>query len=525
VTLDRIAIPDLEHHEQDTLDVLLTQLGAKAARNRLRAAYYDGKNAVRDLGISTPPNFRRIATVLGWSAKAVDILNRRCNLDGFVVPGASVDDFGMDVLWSDNFLDTEAAQAGVSSLIHSTAFLVATQGDVDAGEPAALITAKDALSGTGEWDRRRRALRSFLSIIDTDDEGKPTEMVLYLDGVNVSMTKQVGRWAVERRRHSYGVPVEPLAYQPRLGRPFGSSRISRAVMSLHDSAIRTVIRSEVTAELYSVPQRVLLGADESAFKNADGTVKTAWQAVLGRVWAIPDDGESENPRADVKEFSQGSQEPHVQQLRAWAQLFAGETSIPISSLGISTDANPASAEAYHASREDLISEAEGTTDGWTPAWRRTAIRGLQMLNGWDTVPDEVRKLQPKWRSPSTPSRAAAADAAAKTLDKFPWLAETELGLELYGFDQPFIDRAMAERERLNGTDPLSRFADVLNAQATPDDPAEIKAKADAMGVLIRSGVDPLDAAAKVGLSGVRFTGAVPASLRLPASDASDLEDA
>lgn len=515
---ERVTVADLDHQEQATLNVLVEQLTAKTPRNRERAAYYDGRNAVRDLGISTPPNFRRIATVLGWAAKAVDVLNRRCNLDGFVIPGGSVDELGVGDLWSDNYLDTEAPQAGVSSLIHSVAFLVATQGDTEAGEPPALITARDALSGTGVWDRRRRALSSFLSVIDTDDDGRPVDMVMYLDGVNVMMAKVGGRWAVERRYHPYGVPVEPLVYRPRLARPFGSSRISRAVMSLNDSALRTVIRSEVTAELYSVPQRVLLGADESAFRNADGTMKTAWQAVLGRVWAIADDDDAATPRADIKEFSQGSQEPHVAQLRAWAQLFAGETSIPISSLGISTDANPASAEAYHASREDLISEAEGTTDGWTPAWRRIMLRGLQMLNGWDKIPPEAERLQPKWRSPSTPSRAAAADAASKTLDKFPWLADTELGLELYGFDQPFIDRAMAEKRRQGGSAALRALT-----QAT-EDAAAVKAKADAMGVLIRAGVEPDEAAARVGFTGLGFTGAVPTSLRLPEQAASTLED-
>jgi len=53
------------------------------------------------------------------------------------------------------------------------------------------------------------------------------------------------------------------------------------------------------------------------------------------------------------------------------------------------------------------------------------------------------------------------------------------------------------------------------AQTSAIDPAELKARADAMGVLIRSGVDPASAAAEVGLSGVRFTGAVPVSLRPP----------
>lgn len=522
MSFDRIAIPALTLDEQGAVDHLLARLTAKTPRNRLRASYYDGKNAVRDLGISTPPNFGRIATVLGWSAKAVDILNRRCNLDGFVIPGMDVDDLGMADLWSDNQLDTEAGMAGVSSLIHATAFLIVTQGDEAEGEPPVLITAKDALSGTGEWDRRRRSLASFLSVLNVDDDGRPTDMVLYLPNLNVTMVKNGGGWLVDRIPHAYGVPVEPLVYRPRLGRPFGSSRISRAVMSLHDSAIRTVIRSEVSAELYSVPQRVLLGADEAAFMNADGTRKTAWQAILGHVWALPDDDDAANPRADVKEFSAGTQEPHISQLRAWAQLFAGETTIPITSLGISTDANPASAEAYHASREDLISEAEGTIDGWSPAWRRTALRALQMLNGWEAIPADVGKLRPKWRSPSTPSRAAAADAGGKTLDKFPWLAETDLGLELYGFDSSFIDRAMAERARQSGSAALRALTAAAGA-GPADDPKAIKAKADAMGVLIRAGVDPETAARQVGLIGLEFTGAVPTSLRLPEAAASALE--
>lgn len=49
-----------------------------------------------------------------------------------------------------------------------------------------------------------------------------------------------------------------------------------------------------------------------------------------------------------------------------------------------------------------------------------------------------------------------------------------------------------------------------DAQADADD---IKAKADAMGVLIRAGVEPGSAASRVGLDGVRFRqGFHPASL-------------
>jgi hypothetical protein len=51
----------------------------------------------------------------------------------------------------------------------------------------------------------------------------------------------------------------------------------------------------------------------------------------------------------------------------------------------------------------------------------------------------------------------------------------------------------------------------------------MKAAAEALGQLIRAGVDPADAARRVGLDGIRFSGAVPVPLRLPEADASRLE--
>lgn len=447
MSLESVTIPALEDDEQREVNLLLEQLRAKLPRNRLRAAYYDGKNAVRDLGISVPPNFRRVATVLGWSAKSVDVLNRRCVLEGFSLPEAELSDFGVDELWRDNYLDLESQQVGVSSLIHATAFLIATQGDRDLGEPEVVITAKDALTGTGVWDRRGRRLSSFLSVIETDGDGKPTEMVLYLPNLNVLMRKDSGRWEVDRQDHSFGVPVEPVVYQPRLARPFGSSRISRAVMSLHDMAIRTVIRSEVSAELYSVPQRVLLGADESAFQDADGNMRSKWQSILTQIWAIGKDEDGDLPQ--IQSFAAATQQPHMDQLRALAQLFAGETSIPLDSLGISAEANPTSEGAYNAGRDDLIREAEGVTDGWSPAWRRTMLRGVQMLNGWsdDEVPEELLDLQPKWRSPMSPSRAEAAAEAMQLVTAGILPADSSVTLDRLGFSLQEQKQIAADRRK------------------------------------------------------------------------------
>lgn len=465
MSAERIYIPGLDSFEQDAFDGLLSALREKTPRNLLRASYYDMKNAVRHLGIAMPADVAaKVGTVLGWSAKAVDILNTRCRLEGFTAD-ADLDSMGLGEISRANMLDTESRQSGLSSLLHGTAFVVTTLGDTASGEPPVIITGKDGLGGTGTWDRRKRAVTSFLSVIETDEKGDPSEFVLYLPNLNISCARNGAGWIVDRRRHVYGVPVDPLPYRPRLERPLGRSRISRAVMSLHDAAVRSVIRSELTAELYSVAQMILLGVDESAFVDSSGAPSGAFKSVFGRLWAIGRD-ENEN-LPDVKQFSGASQQPHMDQLRSLAQMFSGETAIPLASLGISADANPTSAQAYEAARADLVTEAEDTTDAWSPAWSRTAARALQMFNGWDAIPAEVAAIAPKWRPAQYQSRAALADAAQKTVSTFPWLAETDLGLELFGLDDEFIKRAMAAKRRGQVSSFLTSVQDKIAATTPP----------------------------------------------------------
>lgn len=438
--------------ETQIANSLLSRLDDKTPRNLLRASYYDGRRAVRQVGTVVPPQFYRLGIVLGWSAKAVDTLARRCNLDRFVWPDGTLDDLGASEVFETNNIGAEVSSALVSSLIHGVSFLVNTQGDESIGEVKSLIHVKDAMNATGEWNERRRRLDSLLSVVDRDDQGKVSSFVLYLDGVTITCTKD-GTWSVvNRTEHPWGVPAEPLVYKPRAGRSLGSSRISRAVMSLHDQALRTVIRMEGHMEVYSFPEMWLLGADESIFKNADGTQKAAWQIMLGRIKAIPDDEDAAQPRADVKQFESSSPEPHIAALKQQAQLFSGETSIPLSSLGVTDMSNPTSADSYIASREDLIAEAEGATDDWSPALRRTMIRALAIQNGIriEDAPNEWSSIAPKWRSPIYLSRAAAADAGGKQLAAIPWLADTEVGLELLGLDDQQIVRALADRRRNAG---------------------------------------------------------------------------
>lgn len=445
---DLIRIPDLTHQEQDALDDLVAQWRAKRNRNNLRSAFYDMKNSERSLFSDQAPDVvRRRRFVLGWAALAVDKLYRRCTLEGFYdARGEDLDALGLDDIAEANRLTSEISQAAHASLMHGPAFVVTTQGDTGAGEPDVLVHARSAEAATGVWDVRRRALSSFLSITGAEDGGEPDAIVLYLPNLNVMAEKVGGRWRVARRAHRYGVPVDVLRYRPRLGREFGASRINNAVMSLHMQALAAMIRADVNGEAYSLPRYALMGVTEDAFRNQDGSAKPMWQAAWDAIWAIGDDDDAANPRADIKQFSGQTPEPQNAHLRMLAQMFSGETGIPLGELGMPGDANPTSAEALLVSRDDLIAEARQAMGDWSPDISRVAHRALEMR--------ERRSLdlrvRSRWANPVNSSPASLADAGMKILMAQPWLGETDVGLELLGLSEGQRRRAMADRRRASG---------------------------------------------------------------------------
>lgn len=449
-------LPGLSDDEQALLTKLTQRLQIKQTINQLRDAYYDGRRAINQVGSIIPPQYYKLAIVLGWAAKAVDILAHRCNLDSFVWPDGDLGSLGFKNVYDSNYLGSEINSAITLSLRHGPSFLINTLGDEDKGEPSGSIHIKDAGNATGTWDTRARRLTNLLSITSRDQSGEPDGLVLYIDNETIEARRtDPGSWEVDRTEHTWGVPADPMVFQYSVNQPFGRSRISPAVMSIHDRALRTIIRMEGHADIYSFPEMWLLGADESIFKNADGSQKAAWQVMLGRIKAVPDNDDAVSDalaRPDVKQFSASSPQPHIDQLKQQAQEFAGETFIPLTSLGVSDMSNPTSADSYVASREDLICLAENTTDEYTRPLQRTMTRALAMQNGLKEIPAEWSSIAPKWRSPIYLSRAQQADAGLKQLTAVPWLADTEVGLELLGLDEQQIARAMAEKKRVSVTE-------------------------------------------------------------------------
>lgn len=449
----------------DLLAQLITQWQAKRARNRLKTDYWNGKHKLDHIGFSIPPALRKLEEVVGWPAKAVQAHAERCMFDGFVSKNDSDDPYGIQRTLIENRFDIELPMAITSTMVHSCAFIAVTPGEVEAGEPEVLVTAKSAQWASGLWNPRTRALDAAFAVNEADDYGRPTEMTLYTTDRTIRMRNTSTGWKLIDE-HSHGlnrVPVEPLVYRPTLDRPFGSSVISRPVMSITDDAVRTVLRSETSAEFYSAPQYLLLGADPDSFKDDAGNPIPVWEFIIGRINLLSKDEDGDVPK--IEQISQQSVQPHIDQLRELACRFSGETNVPVSSLGVVTD-NPSSAEAMHAAEKDLVIDCAAATRVFGAALRRVGQDIVMMRSdGPNEMDDELATLTARWRNPALPSVIDAGDAMVKLIGAFPWMAETTVALEEVGFTDEQITRLLAEKRRNQAMGSLDQL---LSPKEVPD---------------------------------------------------------
>lgn len=482
---ETLRVPGLSDDEIVTVNFLAKQLKDKTPHNRKRSDLYDGKSAIRQVGTIIPPQYHRLGLALGWTAKGVDGLARRCNLDEMVWAGGDLDSLGMRELEDSNFLKSELSQGRTDSLIHGISYLITTQGEAD--EPKALVHAKDALNATGEWNNRKRRLDNLLSVTSRD-RNRITGFVLYLDGETVNAEIIDGKWEItDRSEHPWNVPVDPLVYKPRSSKRMGRSRITPAAISHQYAAVRELVRLEAHMDIYAIPQLILLGANESMFKNADGSYKPAWQIALGRALMLPDAVDDrgeviEGGRAEIEHIAAQSPAPHLADLNALAKLEAREYDLPDSAFALTDMANPTSEGSYIAGREDLIAEAEGATDDWSVPIRRRIQTALAIQNGLSEIPKDWASIDTKWRSPMFISKASEADAGAKQIAAAPeWVRETEVGLEALGFTTQQIARLYSERDKMRGRQSAESLIAARQAEATNGDSTRVEGATDATG--------------------------------------------
>lgn len=440
-------VSGVEDSELDAIRSLFDVWAQKYPRNVIRSQYRDMKVRIKPTGNMPAEAIARVEAVSEWPDKAVTALAERSVFEGFVTPGGDQDPFDLRTILRANRFDLELPQAIDSTYTHSCSFITTALGDVQSGEPEVLVMAREATWSAARWDSRRRVVRDMLAITETDEQGQPSAMDVFFPDWVLSLTRRPsGSWVAERRANPMGeVLAEPLVYEPSLTRPFGRSRISRAVMNITDRALLAVIRSEIASDFYASPRMYALGVSQDAFS------KGKWQAAIDSWFAISKDEDGEKPT--VGQFPQMTMQPLNDHYRTIATQFSGATGVPVSSLGIVTD-NPPSAEALYADDRRIVNTARRQNRFMGSALARVGQR-IVKLRGAET-PD-LDDLDVAWANPAFTSPNTASDALQKLSLVFPWLSESEVALEYAGFSQAEITRLLSDKRRSEGGGLLARL--------------------------------------------------------------------
>lgn len=313
---------------------LRQKLNTKRTRVLTRYKFYEMKNVVRDLNISIPPELSNWANALGWCGKAVDSLADRLMFREF-----EDDNFDLNEIYRMNNPDVLFDSAVLSALISSCCFIYISKDEI--GYPRLQVI--DGANATGIIDPITGLLTEGYAVLERNDAQSPVVEAYFTAGTTQIIRKGDKQTQIIKNDVPYPLLV-PIIYRPDAMRPFGHSRISRSCMSIMESAVRTVKRSEISAEFYSYPQKYVTGLSE----NAEQMDK--WRATMSTLLTFTKDEDGEKPT--LGQFTQQSMSPYTEQLRTFASLFAGETGLTMDDLGFVSD-NPSSAEAIKAAHENL----------------------------------------------------------------------------------------------------------------------------------------------------------------------------
>lgn len=309
-------------------------LAIKRNRVMLRYKYYEMKNGARYVRTVIPQEFLWMAETLGWCARAVDALADRLAFREF-----KNDNFSLNEIFEMNNGDILPDSAMLSALISSCCFIYITE-DIG-GYPRMQVI--DGGNATGDMDPITGMLNEGYAVIRRDKNGRP-ELEAYFAPGRTEYYAQGGKLIRVDTNHAPYPLLVPVIYRPDAVRPFGHSRISRACMDLTQGALRTLLRSEVSAEFYSFPQKYITGI------STDAEEMDKWRATIASILTLTKDDDGDSPK--LGQFNQQSMAPYTEQLRTFAALFAGETGLTTDDLGFVTD-NPSSSDAIKASHENL----------------------------------------------------------------------------------------------------------------------------------------------------------------------------
>lgn len=449
--IDAGNVRSLTDAERRQLTELLRVFNAHHAKNVEKNRYYEGKIRLNEvnLGIGLPDGIGRLEIGCAWGAKCVDVLAARSKFDGFVGErGESVS--LLDEIVRENDLISAYMTAVRDELKIGCTFATLSAG----GKSGCKIRFHSAQTAAALWDGENGRISCGFAIIDTEPDEtalnwKPSLVNLYTEDAVVVLRRNGDTWTAERLPHKMGRPLmEPLVWNATSDKPFGRSRIKEPVRRLIQGYVRTIANATIGLEFATTPQKYLLGLTDAQYENV---VNQKFRQYIGSIIASttnPETGE----KPTFGQLPQGNITPHVEMVRVLATQFSAATGLSVTDTGVVNDANPTSSDAILAQSQTLVASAEALNAGNGNSLRTIAIMAMAIAQNLTPgeLPPEQTEIIAHFKNPAMPSVAMTADAALKIAGGRPAFAQTDIFLEMIGFDQADIRRIRAQEQRARG---------------------------------------------------------------------------
>ena len=460
VTLNAYNIIGLDLKEINNLTKLFNVYNYYLSKNQTKDKYYEGNISLNDvnLGIALPDGLRKLEIGCAWGSKTVDVLAARSMFDGFVgVNGENIEI--LDRIAVDNNLISEYAKGCRDELKYGCTFVTLSKDE----EIGVKIRFHSPLSSAALWDGEKGRIKCGFAIIDSQETNVdpfwiPTLINYYTDDAIWVIRYKNGAYYAEKHIHRMGRPlIEPLIWNATSNKPFGRSRIKEPIRRLIDGYVRTVANATIGLEFATSPQKYLLGVSDEQF---DAVVSDKFRQYVGSILtSTPNPETGESPK--FGQLQQGTITPHVEMMRMLSTQFSAATGLTVTDTGVVNDANPTSSDAILAQSQTLIGMAEELNKINGNALRNIAMMVLAIYNNvsLNNLTAEDRAVVAHFKNPAMPNVAVTTDAAIKIASAREGFADTDIFLEMIGFDQAQIRRIKTQEQRSRGLSILSEIRD------------------------------------------------------------------
>lgn len=448
----------LDGKERDLFSALLKQGIYDRAELELSQAFYLGEQVIDNLRIAVPKELEKLRTVVGWAAIAVDPLVERLAVDSFRLPGTLEADTRLQEQWIGNDLDSAQSDAFTDALSMGRAYWMA--GTPESSDEPARITVESPLNLTVKWDLRGDKAEAALQRYY---DGPQAHAAFMLPNVTYQMAFENHHWKVyDEDRHDLGfVPVVRMVNRRRTVARDGASEITKPLRSVISSACRTLLGLEVAREIYSVPQRVILGASEQDFQKSDGSAKSAWETYITSVLGLERDESGELP--DIKQLQVYDPATFTKLIEMYASQAAGILSAPAQDLGLYTDGNPTSADAVTAYEARRNRRAEMRQREFGDPIARVMKYGLALTSG-GRIPAEYERVAVDWQPVMQEPLDVASEALSKQV-KFGMVPPTsDVVLKRLGYSAVERKQLAQDRRQFEGRQTAAQVAASLTGQ-------------------------------------------------------------